>query len=188
MELSERPLEAELAAIAESAEPVRAARLAVRHWGWAGSGGATLEAAGGELGITRERVRQLCDRLAELCDRLPGVSVAGEVMYAEGAQTPPDVFETTELKLLRLLREAGKEADRRDIEVACLAAGMRLSSFNDRIAYIPINRDLEHGRYGLCGMSDGEAPDPARRDLPARPGDAVPRPGDLASLCTPRRR
>ena len=65
MELSDRPLEAELAEIAEHAEPGRTARLAVRHWGWDGRGGATLETTGRELGgITRERVRQLCERLA----------------------------------------------------------------------------------------------------------------------------
>ena len=58
-------LEAELAAIAEDAEPGRTARIAVRHWGWDGHGGATLETTGREFqGITRERVRQLCERLA----------------------------------------------------------------------------------------------------------------------------
>jgi hypothetical protein len=58
-------LEAELAAVAERAEPGRTARVAVRHWGWDGRGGITLEAAGREFGgITRERVRQLCERLA----------------------------------------------------------------------------------------------------------------------------
>ena len=65
VELPDRPLEAELAEIAEHAEPGRTARLAVRHWGWDGRGGATLEATGREFGITRERVRQLCDRLAQ---------------------------------------------------------------------------------------------------------------------------
>ena len=66
MELSDRPLEAELADIAERAEPGRTAQLAVRHWGWDGRGGATLEVTGRELGdITRERVRQLCDRLSQ---------------------------------------------------------------------------------------------------------------------------
>ena len=50
MELSDRPLEAELAEIAERAEPGRTAQLAVRHWGWDGRGGATLEVTGRELG------------------------------------------------------------------------------------------------------------------------------------------
>ena len=65
VELSERPLEAELAEIAERAEPGRTAQFAVRHWGWDGRGGATLKVTGRELGgITRERVRQLCERLS----------------------------------------------------------------------------------------------------------------------------
>ena len=55
MELCERPLEAELAAIAECAEPGRATLLAVRREGWGGSGGGTLETIGDEFGITRER-------------------------------------------------------------------------------------------------------------------------------------
>ena len=58
-------LEAELAAIAESAEAGRTSHIAIRHWGWDGRGGATLEATGREFdGITRERVRQLCERVA----------------------------------------------------------------------------------------------------------------------------
>jgi hypothetical protein len=58
-------LEAELAEAAERTEPGRTARIAVRYWGWDGRGGATLEATGREFdGITRERVRQLCERLA----------------------------------------------------------------------------------------------------------------------------
>jgi hypothetical protein len=386
VELSDRPLEAELAEIAERAEPGRTARLAVRHWGWDGRGGATLETTGRELGgITRERVRQLCERLAqrltvaavdapaldhalvvaahaapttahelarrladehvsagpfdpiglltaadvlgrdptfslqtvkdvrvvlpdppdpasdtvaviaavidtaravvrragaarvsevtgrvaadlavwvddglvtavvsepadfawlerrtgwfylpsvaknavaarvtkvlsvsgavtladlhagirrdermrefvmpeyilaELCSRLPGVTVAGDQVAADTPQRPEDVLETTELTLLAALRAAGGEADRHDLERACLDAGMKLASFNNRIAYSPIVTDLGHGRYGLRGVG---APDDG-----ARPWDAVaahaadlPRPGDLSSYRPPRRR
>ena len=72
MELSDRPLEAELAEIAQRAEPGRTARLAVRHWGWDGRGGATLEVTGRELGdITRERVRQLCERMSRRLGETP---------------------------------------------------------------------------------------------------------------------
>ena len=53
MELPDLPLEAELAEIAERAEPGRTAQLAVRHWGWDGRGGATLEATGREFGTSR---------------------------------------------------------------------------------------------------------------------------------------
>ena len=393
MELSDRPLEAELADIAERAEPGRTAQLAVRHWGWDGRGGATLEVTGREFGeITRERVRQLCERLsqrlragqeptpaldralvlaahatpttahdlarrladehisarpfdpaglltaaavlrrdptfsletvkdvtvvlpdppdpgsdtvaviaavadtaraivrragaarvgevtgrvaadlavwvddelvtavvsepadfvwlerrtawfflpsvaknavasrvakvlsitgavrlhdlhagirrdermrefvmpeyilAELCDRLPGVSVAGDLVVAETRQRAEDVLETTELTLLRALTEAGGEAERHELERACLAAGMKLSSFNNRIAYSPIVTELGHGRYGLRGSSDvAEDGGPAATWREAgvstpRGGDEVPRPGELAAFRSPRRR
>jgi hypothetical protein len=65
LELSTPSLEDELAAIADDAEHGRTAQIAIRQWGWDGRGGATLEATGREFGgITRERVRQLCERLA----------------------------------------------------------------------------------------------------------------------------
>ncbi|NLE22915.1 MAG: hypothetical protein GX624_09070 [Actinobacteria bacterium] len=382
MELSDHPLESELAEIAERAEPGRTARLAVRHWGWDGNGGATLETTGRELGgITRERVRQLCERLArrlgecevdapaldralvlaahavpttalelarrladeriaarpfdpagllsaaamlgrdptfcletvkdvrvalpyppdpasdtaavieavvdtaravvrragaarvsdvkgrvaadlvawvdddlvtalvsepedfvwlerrtgwfylpsvaknavasrvakvlsvsgavgisdlhagirrdermrefvmpeyilaELCRRLPGVKVEGGLVVADSRQRPEDVLESTELALVRALRDAGGEADRRDLERVCLAAGMKPASFNNRIAYSPLITDLGHGRYGLRGAGpdgNGAGGEPV--------GDEIPRPGDLAAFRPPRRR
>jgi hypothetical protein len=382
VELSDRPLEAELAGIAERAEPGRTARLGVRHWGWDGQGGATLEVAGREEGrITRERVRQLCDRLAakliavraeapaldralvlaahaapttarelarrladegisarpfdpaglltaacmlgreptfsletvkdvrvvlpdppdpasdtvaviaavvdtaravvrragaarvseitgrvaadlgvwvdddlvtavvsepsdfawlerrtgwfflasvsknavasriakvlsvsdsvrvaelhagvrrdermrafvmpeyilaELCARLPGVRVHGDVVSADPPQAPEDVLERTELTLLRALEAAGGEADRRTLESACLAAGMKLSSFNNRIAYSPIISEVGHGRYALRGRGDGGRP-----GLHTTSGAEVPRPGDLGAFHPVRRR
>jgi hypothetical protein len=392
VELSDRPLEAELAEIAEHAEPGRTAQLAVRHWGWDGRGGATLGVTGRELGgITRERVRQLCERLtrrlgetpvdapaleralviaahaapttahdlarrladehisaqpfdpaglltaaavlgrdatfsldavkdvrvvlpdppdpasdtvaviaavvdtaravvrragaarvgevtgrvaadlavwvddelvtavvsepadfvwlerrtgwfflplvaknavvarvmkvlsvsgsvsladlhagirrdermrefvmpeyilAELCERLPDVTVSGGLVRADRPQPPEDVLEATELTLLRALVDAGGEGERHELERACLAAGMKLSSFNNRIAYSPIVADLGHGRYGIRGrgIAEGEATGatwrPAEGAVVA-PGDEVARPGDLASFRPPRRR
>ncbi|HSL96514.1 MAG TPA: hypothetical protein VLA35_11470 [Thermoleophilia bacterium] len=57
-------LEQELLRLAQSVAPERDAGIAVRHWGWDGRGGATLEAAGREAGgLSRERVRQLCRRV-----------------------------------------------------------------------------------------------------------------------------
>ena len=393
MELSDRPLEAELAEIAENAEPGRTAKLAVRHWGWDGQGGATLEVTGREVGgITRERVRQLCERLAarlgesapaapaldralvlaahaapttahdlarrladervafrpfdpagllsaaaalgreptftletvkdvrvvlpdppdpgtdtvavigvvvdtaraivrragaarvsevtgrvaaelavwveddlvtavvsepddfawlerrtgwfylpsvaknavasrvakvlsvagrvrladlhagirrderharvrhareyilaELCERLPGVRLEGEDVVADPRQAPEDVLERTELNLFLALVNAGGEADRHDLESACLAGGMKSSSFNNRIAYSPIIEDLGHGRYGLRGRDRGDGPERGHAwhpgqysaDMPTHPCE---RPGDLETYRPPRRR
>ena len=392
MELYERPLEAELAEVAERAEPGRTAQLAVRHWGWDGRGGATLETTGHEFGdITRERVRQLCERLSsilrreqaaapaleralvlaahaapttahdlarrladahisaqpfdpaglltaadvlgldstfvletvkdvrvvlpdppdpasdttdviaavvdtaravvrragaarvgevtgrvaadlavwvddelvtavcsepddfvwlerrsgwfflpsvaknavvsrvakvlsitgavrladlhagirrdermrefvmpeyilgELCERLPGMRMTGDLVTAEHRRRPEDVLETTELTLLRALTDAGGEAGRHELELACRAAGMKLSSFNNRIAYSPIVVDLGKGRFGLRGYV--EATDPRRpggawraAGPAAGSDDELPRPGDLAAYRQPRRR
>lgn len=389
MELSDRPLEAELAEIAERAEPGRTAGLAVRHWGWDGRGGATLEATGREFGrITRERVRQLCDRLSaklaasphetpaldaalvlaanaapttahdlarrladqrvaarpfdpaglltaagalgrdptfslevvkdvrivlpdppdptsdtvaviasvvdtarsivrragaarvsevtgrvaaelavwveddlvtavvsepddfvwlerrtgwfylasvaknavasrvakvlsvagaarladlhagirrdermrdfvmpeyilgELCERLPGVRLEGDLVVADPQQAPEDVLERTELTLYRALVEAGGEADRHELEAACLAAGMKPSSFNNRVAYSPIVADLGHGRYALRGLDGQTGPTAGegRRPLAQAVAADAPRPGDLESYRPPPRR
>ncbi|HTX68682.1 MAG TPA: hypothetical protein VMH50_06005 [Thermoleophilia bacterium] len=385
MELSDRPLEAELAEIAERAEPGRTAQLAARHWGWDGRGGATLEVTGREFGyITRERARQLCERLAarlageavaapaldralvlaahaapttanelarrladerissqpfdpaglleaaevlgreptfsletvkdvrvvlpdppdpasdtvaviaavvdtaramvrragaarvsevtgrvaadlavwveddlvtavvsepadfvwlerrtgwfylpsvaknavasrigkvlsvggaarlgdlhagirrdermrefvmpeyilaELCERLPGVRVEGDVVIADPPLAPEDVLERTELTLLRALEAGGGAADRHDLETVCLAAGMKPSSFNNRIAYSPIIVELGHNRYGLRGLRDGDRPDVAR-GVTATDRDVL-RPGDLTAFRPSRRR
>ncbi len=51
-ELSERPLEADVAASTQRAKPGRTAQLAARHWGRDGSGGATVDAP--EAGLTDE--------------------------------------------------------------------------------------------------------------------------------------
>ena len=89
--------------------------------------------------------------LGELCARLPGVTASGGLVVSDRPPPPEEVLETTELTLLRALVAAGGEAERHELERACLAAGMKLSSFNNRIAYSPIVADLGHGRYGLRG-------------------------------------
>jgi hypothetical protein len=128
--------------------------------------------------------------LSELCERLPGVRLEGDLVLADPRQAPGDVLERTELTLFHVLVEAGGEADRRDLEAACLAAGMKASSFNNRIAYSPIVTDLGHGRYGLRGAGgwDGGTNEALRPAQAAPGGEDVPRPGDLASYrTTPRR-
>ena len=104
---------------------------------------------------------------------------------------PEDVLETTELTLLRALTEAGGQAERHELEAPCLAAGMKLSSFNNRVAYSPIVTDLGHGRYGLRG-ADGDGADgrtavwrPAGFGAPRRRGAAARRPRDLPPAAPP---
>jgi hypothetical protein len=128
--------------------------------------------------------------LGELCARLPGVRLEGDVVVADPRQAPEDVLERTELTLFRALGDAGGHADRHELEAACLAAGMKASSFNNRVAYSPIVADLGHGRYGLRGLrdEDGAAQDDHWRPAPIPADDGVPRPGDLTAFRAPRRR
>jgi hypothetical protein len=123
--------------------------------------------------------------LAELCERLPGVTLEGDRVVAAEPQRPEDVLETTELTLVQALRESGGEADRHELERRCLAAGMKLASFNNRVAYSPLISDLGHGRYGLRGAGTAGDGDGASDGAPE---DEVPRPGDLEAFRPPRRR
>ena len=107
--------------------------------------------------------------LAELCERMPDVAVHGDVVALRRPIAPDEVLETTELTLVRVLRGHEGPMERRDLERACAAAGMKASSFNSRIAYSPII--AERGR-GLFGLRDGGAAreDEAAWPEPARPG------------------
>ena len=130
--------------------------------------------------------------LGELCDRLPGLAVEDGRVYAREPIRPRDVLETTELTLVRILTEHGGAMERHALETLCLAAGMKVSSFNNRISYSPIITERGYGRYGLRGSGsvarpggagDGSGAAGAR---PAR--DDVPRPGDLEHFQRAQRR
>jgi hypothetical protein len=107
--------------------------------------------------------------LAELCERIPDVAVRGDAVSLLRPIAPEDVLETTELTLVRILREHGGPMERRELERVCAAAGMKASSFNNRIAYSPIVAERGHGRFGLRdGRASMESTE-AGRDVP-RPG------------------
>ena len=126
--------------------------------------------------------------LAELCERLPGVRVDGDVVAADAPLPAEDVLEGAELLLVHALANAGGEAGRPELEAACLAAGVRSSSFNNRIAYSPVVADLGHNRYGLRGLRDGGHPhaDPSAGEDAAAQDES--RLGVLAASRPPRRR
>jgi len=130
--------------------------------------------------------------LGELCERIPGMAVADGRVYAREPIRPRDVLETTELTLVRILVEHGGAMERHALEALCLAAGMKVSSFNNRIAYSPIISARGYGRYGLRGNGSalrvGRAGEPAGEAGTAPARDDVPRPGDLEHLQAPRRR
>jgi hypothetical protein len=105
--------------------------------------------------------------LAELCERVPGVAVRAGVVALVRPIPAEDVLETTELTLVRVLREHGGPMERHELERACAAAGMKASSFNNRIAYSPII--AERGR-GLFGLRDGRAAGGGEEAWPEPPG------------------
>ncbi len=132
--------------------------------------------------------------LAELCARVPGVRVDGDVVRATRRLEAADLLEATELLLFRVLSGWDGPADRHELEQACERAGMKPSSFNNRIAYSSIIREAGHGRYGLRGLapSKDEAGVGGHESgaLPAAalPSLDVPRPGDIEQFRPSRRR
>jgi hypothetical protein len=116
--------------------------------------------------------------LGELCERVPGLAVTGDRVQATRPITAEEVLETTELTLVRLLRQSGGTMDRHELERLCAAAGMKRSSFNNRIAYSPVIEDRGGGRYALRGNGAGTG----------TRGAGTPRPGDAGRLRPPRRR
>ena len=105
---------------------------------------------------------------------------------------PEDVLETTELTLVTLLRRHGGSMPRRELEAVCREAGMKPSSFNNRIAYSPIITERGYGRFGLRGNGaqarSGRAGDGAGEAGAGPALDDVPRPGDLEHFRRPQRR
>ena len=130
--------------------------------------------------------------LGELCGRIPGVAVEDGRAYAREPIRPQDVLETTELTLVRILMEHGGAMERHALETLCLAAGMKASSFNNRVAYSPLITERGYGRYGLRGNGSearpGWAGDAAGEAGAGPAHDDVPRPGDLEHFQPPRRR
>jgi hypothetical protein len=130
--------------------------------------------------------------LGELCERISGVSVEDGRVRSREPILPRDVLETTELTLVRILSEHDGPMERHALETLCLAAGMKVSSFNNRIAYSPIITERGYGRYGLRGNGFAERHARAGAEAgtagagPAR--DDVPRPGDLERFPRPQRR
>src|SRR5207253_11385069 len=100
-------LEGELALIASrrpkrrfASNPNRNERIAMRYFGFDGLGGATLREIGEEFGLTRERIRQICDRIPKLYSRykLP-TSILTQCITLIASQAPCDAEEMEE-KLL----------------------------------------------------------------------------------------
>ena len=102
--------------------------------------------------------------LGELCERIPGVTVDGGRAHARKPIRPRDVLETTEMTLVRILTEHGGAMERHALATLCPAAGMKASSFNNRIAYSPIITERGYGCYGPRGNGSAARPRRAGAD------------------------
>ena len=125
--------------------------------------------------------------LAELCERLPDLSVEGErgarrQAHRRGGRARDDGAHA------RAPAAAGRRGDgAARARALCRAAGMKLSSFNNRIAYSPIVEERGHGVYGLRGGDDAAAADDTGGGA-ASAADETPRPGDIEHFRTTHRR
>ena len=120
--------------------------------------------------------------LGELCERLPGVRLEGDVAVADPRRALEDVLERTELTLFQaLVRTPEGRRTAATSSPACLAAGMKASSFNNRIAYSPHRRRPRarsvrpagrEQRRRAPGMNETWRPAPTSAGSPADPSRA----------------
>jgi len=74
LELRKLPLEEELQQIFSRVTTARDCRIVMEYYGWDGRGGRTLNEVGRKYRLSRERIRQICDRAARRCG--PGLVFA----------------------------------------------------------------------------------------------------------------
>ncbi len=87
--LNSKTLEEELRTLVVGASSRRNLEITLRRFGWDGLGGRTLEATGQDLGITRERVRQICHRTSKtLLGRTPYAPVLDRALAYVAEQSP----------------------------------------------------------------------------------------------------
>ena len=99
--LSQVPLETELHDLAVAVSEPRDTQIAARYFGWDGLGTSTLQSAGNQFGLTRERVRQIGDQFAHHFSRKkpfsPVVHRALELVHSHLPQ-PADKIEQALIK------------------------------------------------------------------------------------------
>lgn len=70
---------------------------------FSGPTGLTLQAVGDEAGLTRERVRQICDAVIQILETRPTAMPALDKLMAAAARIAPVHFEETDVQLAKLL-------------------------------------------------------------------------------------
>ena len=75
-------------------------KIIARRYGWDSLGGATLKTVGDEFGVTRERVRQICDRLVGHLTSRPVFLPAFDRVVGLAAEKMPERADQIEKSLL----------------------------------------------------------------------------------------
>lgn len=99
-------LEAELFGLTNGLGSERDRRIIVRHLGWDGKAPETLEAVGQEYNMTRERVRQICERVNQQPSSKPFLPVLDGVLKITAAAVPTLAEEIENQLLQRQLTES----------------------------------------------------------------------------------
>jgi len=82
-------LEDELVGLANAVTTPRNSQLVCKLWGWTGGGRRTLESIGEEYGLTRERARQISDRvMRQIRDCLPSTRWVNAALELAQSQCP----------------------------------------------------------------------------------------------------
>jgi RNA polymerase alpha subunit len=160
-------LERELFELARATFDDRTTRVVSRVYGLDGRGGATLQQAGTEYHLTRERIRQICDRIARLVRLQPFLPKLEACIKLIGSRLPnrADNIEKlllecrltqTEFRLegIRMAAELFNKAIRFDVtEVNGIRIAVRIrkqgvASEIQSLAYSSVSRS------GVCAVSD----------------------------------
>lgn len=89
--------------------------------------------------------------LSELCNQLSGVSVLNGCVTSTSPPRPEDVLGSVERAFVEIFRDHGGIMRRSDLEAACVARGVNLSSFYVYLGYSSLIEKLGVGVYALRG-------------------------------------
>jgi hypothetical protein len=139
-------VEAELFEIVSAVSSERQAAMMVRYRGWDGRGKVVMHVVGDELGVSRERVRQVCYTIEERLQALrPAAPVLRRALAAAADLAPIWADDLAEALRSRKLTD-------RPIEPQVLIEAATMLGID-----VPIRVDLVAGRARVCGADDDSA-------------------------------
>ncbi len=154
--LSAMRLEDELKSIVGAATDERRARIICRLFGWDGNGGCTLQAAGDEIGLSRERVRQISSKFADKLMRNRVFTPILDRALRIIAKHVPDAEEIQSQLIAQGL--TGREFRMEGMSKACMLMNRRTTFAFDTMAEASIligrigRKAIEH--WGVASIAD----------------------------------